>query len=506
MQAAKRVVFNTGILYVRIVISTVISLFSVPLVLRALGSSDYGVYSLVAGVVAMLSFLNASMTVASQRYLSVAMGRSDDRETDAVYNTSFVLHFVMGLGVVAVFEICSLFIFRGLNIPPDRIPAAKVIYQFLVITTFMHFISVPFDAMMNAKEDMLPYSVIGVAESVLMLLLALSLRRIEADKLVFYGLGIAAISVISFLLRYAWNSHAYKAYSIAPQRHRHDHKLRAMTDFAGWNLLGGLATVGRNQGVAIVINLFLGTVANAAYGIANQINGAMSQFSSTFQKAINPQLMKSEGMNDRERMLRMAFLSSKFSVLALSFFAVPLILEMDGVLSVWLGGNVPQFTLRLSQLVLLLSIVSQYSAGVMSAVQAGGNIRAYQLTMSAILLLNVPIAYFLLKAGHPVYYTTACFVVMEAISLLLRLLMSRRLVGLSIGSFVRLVVSPTVSVISISLIPALAVHLLMQPGIGRILAVGGLYCTVFVISSWLLALEEHQRQKVLRWVGEKLGR
>jgi len=344
---------------------------------------------------------------------------------------------------------------------------------------------------------MIPYSVIGIAESALMLVAALSLQKIGFDRLVFYGISIAVISIISFLLKYGWTVGAYRQFSIAPGRHRHDMQLRRMTDFAGWNLLGGLAMVGRNQGVAIVINLFMGTVANAAYGIANQINGAMSQFSSTFQKAVNPQLMKSEGMNDRERMLRISFLSSKFSVLALCLLAVPLILEMDEVLCLWLGSDIPQYTLRLSQLILLLSIVAQYSAGVMSAVQAGGDIRFYQIVMSSILLCNIPIAYFLLKAGYPIYYTAAAFVVLEAVSLAVRLLIARRKVGLSISGFILKVVIPTSVVVLVSAAVAFAVRSFMVRGLLRLAAVCVAYGVTYVALVWAIGLERHQRNKVL---------
>ena len=195
-----------------------------------------------------------------------------------------------------------------------------------------------------------------------------------------------------------------------------------MTGFAGWNLLGGLALMGRNQGVAIVFNLFLGTLANAAYGLANQISGALTQFSSTFQRAINPQLMKSEGMLNRNRLHKITYITSKFSIIALSFCAIPLLIEMEDVIKIWLHDDIPPYTVQLSQCILLLSIVTQASIGLMSSIQAVGKIRNYQITIAIITLINVPLSYVLLKFGLPIYSVAIGFVVIEFIALYVRII------------------------------------------------------------------------------------
>ena len=291
MQTSTRVIFNTIVLYIKVVTSVAIALVSVPLVLKALGASDYGLYNLVAGVVAMLSFLNNSMTVSSQRFMSVAMGERNERNINSIYNTSFLLHLGLGLVVVVVFEVLGLFAIDKLNILPERISSAKIIYQFLVFSTFTKIVAVPFDALVNAKEDMLSFSVVELIDSVLMLAVAFSLAYIPGDKLIYYGLCVAATSMLVLLLKYSWCRYAYKECRINLKKNRGTFQIREMLGFTGWNLFGGLAMIGRNQGVAIIINLFLGTIANAAYGVANQINGALGHFSATFQKAINPQLM-----------------------------------------------------------------------------------------------------------------------------------------------------------------------------------------------------------------------
>lgn len=504
MQTSTRVIFNTIVLYIKVILSLAIALVSVPLVLRALGASDYGLYNLVAGLIAMLAFLNNSMTVSSQRFMSVAMGEKNDEKINSIYNTSFVLHFILGVLVVIAFEIIGVFAIDRLNIPANRMWCAKVIFQFLIFSTFAKIISVPFDALINAKEDLLVFSIIELIDSILMLVVAVSLTFISGDKLIFYGLSVAIISILTLFMKFGWCKKAYKEYSIDIKRHRGKFRSKEMLGFTGWNLFGGLAIIARNQGVAVIINLFLGTIANAAYGIANQINGAIGNFSSTFQKAINPQLMKSEGMKDRNRLVRISYISSKFSVLALALFAVPLIMEMDEVLFLWLKDDIPPFTMRLAQCILMLSIVYQYSVGIMSAIQATGNIRNYQITMGIILLSNVPVSFLILKFGYPIYYTTMAFVLLEIISLFVRLIMASRLTGMKIKEYVKDVIIPTLIIVIIPTIIALIPHFIIKQSVIRLFFVCGTYAILYIILTYRFALDKSQKTLVVSKINNYL--
>ena len=269
-----------------------------------------------------------------------------------------------------------------------------------------------------------------------------------------------------------------------------------MVGFTGWNLFAGLAMIGRNQGVAVIINIFLGTIANAAYGVANQINGALGHFSATFQKAINPQLMKSEGMNDRNRLFRISFISSKFSVLALAFFAVPFIMEMDEVLTLWLKDNIPPFTLKLAQYILLLSITYQYSVGIMAAIQATGKIRNYQIIMGSFLLMNIPIAYANLKMGYSVNYTTIAFVILELTSLCVRLFMANKLTGMSVKEYIQNVIQPTMIIIVIPVIIAMIPHFMISNSFLKLVIVCSIYCLLFAVLMFRFAFDEGQREHI----------
>lgn len=497
MQAATKVVFNTVILYAKILISMAIALVSVPMVLKALGASDYGLYNLIAGIVTMLAFLNNSMTVSSQRYMSVAIGEGNTNKINNIYNASFILHLLLAFGIALTLEIIGFPSISKLNIAPDRLWCANIIFHFLILSLFSKIIAVPFDAIMNAHEDMLAFSVIELIDSLIMLVIAVTLQFIPIDKLVFYGVAVSAISVLTLLMKWLWCRYSYKQFRISRNVKVEKSLIKEMLGFTGWNLFGGLAMMGRNQGVAVIFNLFLGTIANAAYGVANQINGALSHFSSTFQRAINPQLMKSEGMGNRARLQKISIISSKFSVLALGLVSVPLIIEMDDVLQIWLQGNIPDSTLELSRCILILSIIYQFSSGLMSSIQATGQIKNYQITMGLLILTNIPIAYILLKLGYPIHYVTIGFIVIEIVSLIIRINMAKKLTGLMPREYFNKVVFPVFIIIFVSVIVCITPYFLIHNMYARLLTVCFIYGITYLIMMLYVGLDKEHRQLIL---------
>lgn len=497
MNHTQKVMFNSIVLYTKIIITMLISLVSVPMILNALGKSDYGLYNLIAGVISMLSFLNSSMSITTQRYLSVAMGENNKDKLNTIYNVSLVLHFVVGLVIVLLFEICYMFIFDGfLNIEPNRIHAAKVVYQFIVASTFFTIVSVPYGAVMNAKENMLAFSIIAMIDSMLKLILAFYLSRCSFDRLVIYGGCIALISFMNVLFNQIYVRIKYKEFKISPIKFFNKDYFIKMLGFSGWNTLGAIAMIGRNQGIAVIFNLFCGTVANAAYGIANQINGVLGYFSSTFQRALNPQLMQSEGMYNRSRLISIALKSSKYSVWVIALFAIPLIIEMPYVLKLWLK-EVPEYTLRLSQLVLVLAIVYQFSVGLMSSIQAVGKIRNYFITMSILILLNLPICYFILKNGFPLHYCIVVFIIIEFISLITRLFMAHKIVGIRIKDFVMKVFLPNILCIIAGGLVAMIFHFLMEESFLRVVFVSMSYLFVYLVIAWYFVFDIQIKNIVL---------
>ena len=412
-----------------------ISLYSTRLILNALGASDYGIFNLIAGVIAMLSFLNAAMTVSTQRYLSFHQGTGDFEMQKKIFTNSWILHIAIGLIVVVLLLALTPFLFGGfLNIPLDRISTAKAIYYFMSVSVFFTIISVPFTASLNAHENMLWIAVVNIIESIIKLGIALSLLWfIQPERLVIYGVLMAVLSLFTFMLYAVYCLRRYNECSV--RKYQIDKPLiKEIGSFVGWNLLGSFSNVGRTQGLAVVLNVFFGTVVNAAYGIANHVSGQLNFFSQTMLRALNPQIMKSEGMNNRQRMLRLSMMASKFGFFLLAFIAIPCIFEMPTILKLWLK-NVPDNTIIFCDLTLIGTLIMQLTVGLQSTMQSVGKIKFYTLVVGGIMFLNLPIAIVFLLTGFPAYFVLISFIFTESIILFLRLFFAKKIAGLSIKEY-----------------------------------------------------------------------
>ncbi len=417
-----------------------VTLYSTRLVLNALGSVDYGIFNLVSGVIVMLSFLNTAMSISTQRYLSYNQGRKDLSKQQEVFSNSLFLHMAIGTFIVIILEIAGLFLFDGfLNIPADRISTAKSIYHFMSFTVLFTILAVPFNGVLSSNENMLWIAIVNIIQTLLKFAIALLLYIIAYDKLLIYGFLTAIIAVITFALFAVYCLKKYPECNLKGLFNPNISFLKDIGSFAGWNLFGSLCSLGRTQGLALILNLFFGTVVNAAYGIANQVGAQLLFFSNTMLKALNPQIMKSEGAGDRKRMLRLSMIASKFGLFLLSFFAIPVIFEMDSILKVWLG-NVPEYTIIFCQLVLIASLTNQLTIGLQSALQATGKIKVYQILVGGILLLNLPIAYFLLKGGMEPYAVLISYVVIEFLACSLRLFVANKMANLNIKEYLNNVI------------------------------------------------------------------
>jgi len=408
--------------------------------LSALGGVDYGIFNLIAGVIAMLAFLNTAMATSTQRYLSFHQGRKDPDMLKKIFSNSVTLHLLIGLCIVIGLEIAGFFLFDGfLNIPSSRIGSARILYHFMIGSVFFSIILVPFISSLNANENMLWIALVSIIEVLLKLLIAIFLLNLKGDKLLFYGLLTTLLSLLVLILHTSYCLKMYEECTLNKFWITDKRLMKELTSFAGWNLFGSLCTLGRAEGFAILFNLFFGTLINAAFGIANQVAGQLSFFSVTMLQALNPQIMKSEGADDRNRMLRLSMIASKFSFFLLAILAIPIIFEMDYILKFWLK-NVPEFTVTFCRLLLIGTMVNQLTIGLQSALQATGKIKKYQITVGSLILFNLPLAYVLLKQGFPVYSTLISYIVIEFIACSLRVLFLKKIGGLSIKEYLSRVI------------------------------------------------------------------
>lgn len=440
MQAANRVVFNTVITYARAVITAGIALYSTRVVLNALGAVDFGLYNVIGGMITMLAFLNASMTVTTQRFISYNLGTGNIKNVKKIFANSVIVHVILGLILIVGIEIIGLYLINTkLTIPPERLYAAKVIFHFVTASTLITIVSVPYDSVINAHENMGFLAVVNVIESVFKLLVAILLLYIPGDKLIIYGL---LTMLVSFVIRIIKRLYSKSKYQECTVNYRDEYDRSMIVEqirYSGWNLFGALSYLGRNQGLAVILNLFLGSVVNAAYAISSQINSQIMFFSSVLQQAINPQIIKSEGANERAKMINLSFLASKIGFLLLGIIAIPVIFELRNIVTLWLV-NVPDNTVLISQLVLISTMLNQLTIGIDSALHASGNIKRYMLHVGIVKLMIIPISYTLLYFKYSLLEVFLFYAFIEGVAGYFRLRILSEVLGVPINSYCKAVI------------------------------------------------------------------
>ena len=411
MQTANRVAFNTLVNYIQLVLSVVIGLVSVRLILAALGKVDYGIYDVVGGVVGLLSFVSSSLSQASMRFISVSFGKNDIEDIRKTFRTCFWLHVWVAIILSVIIEIVGLFLFDGfLDIPDNRIVAAKVIYHCVTATLFLNIVQSPFRAFINSHERFWYTSVIGILNSVLKLFIAIIITYWFVDKLIAYGVLLALITVIDFVLITGYVTHLYRnqvSYKKTTIR-----EMKEMTEFVGWTLMDVLGSVLNRQGYAILLNRFFGPVTNTMFALARQLEGHMYNISASAVGTMKPQVMKSFGAGDQARMFRLSMTAGKFGCVLMSIVSIPLIVMMPDVLSLWLK-DYPEGTVLFSRLMILACMAEQLTRGLVFANQAVGNIKWFSIIVSAVRIAALPLSWICLRMGYPSYVAIMVFLICE---------------------------------------------------------------------------------------------
>lgn len=394
----KRIAKNTILLYFRSFLMLAIGLYTSRVVLQVLGVEDYGIYNVVGGVVAMFSILYSTMSSASQRFITYALGEKNYDKLRRTFQTSVTLHFILGVIAALLIEILGIWIlYNKLNIPEGRYIAAEWVLHFSAIATFIKVICIPYDSLIIAHEKMSAFAYVGIYEAVMKLLIVWLLLLFPYDKLILYALFIVLLHIS---LRIIYNVYCRRNFIESRNVKLHiDRELFGeMFAFAGWNILGNGSLLLRNQGIDILSNIFFGVTVNAAKGVSRQVQTAAMTFVSNFQTAIKPQLTKAVAANEYERVYTLIQQGSRFSFYLLAFFSVPIIISADEILNIWLV-NVPEWSVifvRLTFIYLLFDVLSRF---LIHAILATGNIRNYQLLVGSTKLAALPLAYICFYIG-----------------------------------------------------------------------------------------------------------
>lgn len=446
MESAKRIIYNTFAQYFKSILTTVLALYSTRLVLNTLGVSDYGIYQLVAGVVAMLGFVTNALVITTQRYISYYYGENNPQKVKSVFINSLFIHLIFGFALIIILYLLKGVIFNyWLKIDSTRFETAEFVYIMTIIMLFISIVIAPFKAMFIARENIVFISIVEIFDSILKLALAIWLTSTTTDKLMFYSVMMVAIQILNLLVFAVYSLHKFEECTLRLSRNTINKEyIKLLCGFAGWTTYGMGTIVVRNQGIAIMLNHFFGTVINAAYGLAFQVYGAISFVSTSILNAMNPQIMKAEGSNNRTKMMKLAEKESLYSVTLLLLIAIPFIIEMPNILNIWLDNDVPEYTVMFCDFILIAFLLDQLTYGLNTIMQALGTIKTYILLMYTPKLLSLALVWLLLSWNYTPSAVMWLYLIIELIVSIMRLPYLRHMVGLSISQYIRNVFVPII--------------------------------------------------------------
>ncbi len=502
----KRIAKNTLLLYVRMFLLIFVQLYTVPIILKTLGVEDYGIYNVVGGVVTMFSFIGGSLASGSQRFIAFEIGRKNKKKLKEVFNTTITIYLVLALIALVLLEIGGYwFLNSRMNIPDNRMYAANWVFQLSIISFIINLISIPYNAVVIAHERMSIYAYVSILECVLKLAAAILLQYILFDHLIMYAILICSVSIIIRII--------YQIYCIRNfeecQKYQFtwdSNKGKELLSYSGWNMIGAVALISRQQGLNIVINLFFGPLLNAAHSISQQINGVLTQFINNVYMSTRPQITKLYANNETEEMWSLVFHSSKLAFYLLMILSIPLILELDKILEIWLH-NVPPYTVIIGRLMILSILIETLANQIISAYQAANKIKRYQIYSSTIILLNIPISYIFLRfqPTNPIipYSISILLSILYVISIIWN---AHKELKMNINKYIQSILVKIVIVYGITILFA---WLSIQPIPSSFFRIIYTCCITLLISFlmiWLIGLDKSEKYFVNNIIKQKIRR
>lgn len=466
--ANKRIAKNSIFLSIRMVIVLCINLYTTRAVLALLGVEDYGIYNVVCGFVSMFTFLNTSMSNGIQRFFNFELGKNDKEGANKVFCMALVIQIILAFVIIFLCESFGLwYLHNKMVIPQDRMFVAECIFQLSMVSFLFVIIQAPYTAAVMAHERMDFYAIINIVDAILKLGVVFLVPYLVIDNLLCYGILLSFITVLDFIW---YNWYCTRNFSeIRIRKAFHKDLFQSMIVFSGWNLFGSFSSMMREQGVNMIMNLFFGPVVNAARGVAAQINAGISGFVQNILTPVRPQVIQSYAKGEVERSLNLTYSISKFSMIFFYMLCLPVCMEIDYILRLWLGNNVPEHTNSFSIIVLITTAVLILMGAQATLVHASGKMRNYQVMGSVVKFLSVPLAYFLLKQGTIPEIALLMVLLFDIIGLFVGMYIIKGLMPFSIWDYFKKVLLPLVPIM---IPPFICVSLLqsyMNDGVIRLL-------------------------------------
>ena len=494
----KRIMKNTVYLYIRMLVIMVLSFFTTRVVLQKLGASDYGVINLVGGFVSAFTVLDSILASGTRRFLAISLGKGNKDLIKRTFSTAFVIHLSISILVFIVLESVGIwFLNTKLNIEPDRMLAANWVFQFAVISTVLGVTQTPYMAAVTANEHFNMYAYMSIYDAITKLLILYLLVTIPGDKLIVYSALKLAVGIISLII---YRIYCIRKFEECAWSLRVDKPLlREMLHFSGWTTLGHLTVVVNGQGTNILFNLFFNTLMNAAEGLANTVSFTIGQFIGGFMQASNPQLVKYYGAGDMKRFDKLIFDMTQYTLFMVAIIGVPVLLELDYVLVLWLG-KVPAFTSAFVKIGVLISIVLYSNGMINGGIAAIGKVRDLNIYSIPLYLLTLPIVYIVLKLGGSPVYVYLLSNIPALLSFMVNLyILSKYTDFPGYKFFFNIFLKNTLLILLACIIPY-SVQCFMEPSLIRFLIVCSIsvLCTIAIM--YLFALNAEVKQMVTKKV------
>lgn len=500
----KKIAKNTLILYIQMLFTILIQLYAVPVLLRALGEEDFGIYNVVAGVVTMLSFISGSLSSGAQRFMAFAIGKNDDKELVRVFSSTLLIYIVASIVIVLFLEVVGVwFLNTKMTIPADRMSAANWVFQFSVLAFAFEIIMIPFRATIIAHEKMNVLAYVTVFQCVFRLVAAISITYIAFDGLITYSCLIFVTSLVVLLFFVLYGR---KVFVECRGFHFNwdSQQGKSLIAYSGWNMIGSLAQILRNQGINILQNVFFGPSINAAHTIAQQVQGVATQFVDNVYVASRPQITKLYSAGKCDEMWTLLFQSAKFAFFLMIFICVPAIIEIDTVLRLWLK-DVPPFSSTIAKLLLASLLLETLVNQIVASFQAANKIKSYQITSSLILLLIIPISYLGLKflSGNVLvpYFISLLLSLVYVISIIWN---AKVVVGMDVAYFIKNVLVKNIVVCILCFCITYVLSHLFEPSAWRILFTIFVSTVVSILLIWLFGLDISERMLLINFVKNKI--
>lgn len=491
----KRIAKNTLLLYFRMLFMMAVSLYTSRIVLNALGVEDFGIYNVVGGVVTMFSMLSGSLSSAITRFITYELGVGNQENLKKIFSSAVTIQIGLAILIVLLAEAVGVwFLNIKMNIPEARMVAANWVFQFSILTFAINLISVPYNASIIAHERMSAFAYISILEAMGKLAIAYLIMVSPMDRLVFYAILMCTVALI---VRFVYGIYCKRHFEECTYRFIFDKDLlKRMFGFAGWNFIGATSSVLRDQGGNVVINLFCGPAANAARGIAFQVNNAINGFVTNFITALNPQITKSYATGDHDYMMTLIFQGARLSFYMLLLLSLPVLINTHYILGLWLK-TVPEHAVLFVQLVLVFAMSESISQPLITAMLATGKIRTYQLVVGGLQMMNLPVSYILLRMGMFPETVLVVAITISQCCLAARLIMLRDMIGLSIRKYMKKVYLNVLTVTVITaIIPSLLTIQLEETLLDFVLlCLTSLICTGIVI--YYIGCNKAERQFIL---------